>query len=101
VRVVNVQIAMTPRLLADLVADSTIRPPLRRWEAGDEPPLVCIVNAGSEFEITTPVTICVGDRLDDTISVVVDGVSVEATGVHPPHLHGLVLALAEAHGQPA
>jgi hypothetical protein len=97
---VNVQIEMTPHLLADLVADLTIRPPLRRWQAGDEPPLICIVNAGNDAPATTPVTISVGDRLDDTVSVVVDGVHVAAPYVRPPHLHGLVLALAEAHGRP-
>jgi hypothetical protein len=94
VETIPVRLILTPRLLADLIAASLIRPPLVQWQPGDPPAPVAIVNEGYGVVGGSRVTIGLSDRLDDGISVHIDGMRVSLEPTMPRQLHDLVLALA-------
>jgi hypothetical protein len=98
VETIRVRLILTPRLLADLIAASLIRPPLEQWKAGDDPAPVAIVNEGNAAVRGSRITIALSDRLGDAISVNIDGVQVSLEPTMPRQLHDLVLALAHTDG---
>jgi hypothetical protein len=96
---IAVRIVLTPRLFADLIAASLIRPPLTQWETGDTPALVAVIDAGAAADAGSRVVIALGDRLGDEISVVVDGARLEVAPTPPARLHDLVVSLAAPREQ--
>jgi hypothetical protein len=92
---VTVRVATTTRLLADLLESAVAGPSVRRWEPGDDTALVCIVNQPGAPECESRVTIVVGDRLADPVTVVVDGVASSRAATPPSGLHALVLELTD------
>jgi hypothetical protein len=95
---VRVKVTVLPRLLADLIAATFDERLVRRWEPGDPPADVSIINAATPIDRGedrgSRVIISLRDRLDDPISVMVDGHSSLVAPVAPHRLHDLVLALA-------
>jgi hypothetical protein len=94
VEVVSVNIMTSPRLLADLIASALADHELRRWVPGDSPALVSIVN-DEPAAVESRVTIVLGDRLDDPLSVIIDGQRTTHAPTRPDRLHELVLELAQ------
>jgi hypothetical protein len=94
VDLVRVKLMTSPRLLTDLLAAALTHPELDRWEPGKPPALVSITNVEPGNETDSRVTIVLGDRLDDPISVIVDGERTSRPPTRPSDLHDLVLQLA-------
>jgi hypothetical protein len=97
VEIVRVKVLATPRLLADLIEAALDRPPISPWTPGDSPAQVTIINSNRSGETHDGLTIVLGDRLADPVSVIADG---ERSSVGPTQLdqlHDLILGLARAH----
>lgn len=91
---VLVRIAVTPRLLADLLAAVLCTDqPLQRWWPGDDPPIVEVVESGAEERSQARVTVALGRLRDDPIQVSVDGRRRELEPTPPERLHEVVVAL--------
>jgi hypothetical protein len=96
VDIVRVKVMTRPRLLADLITAAFDPRTLLPWAPGEDPPLVTITNADAEPPTDSRLTILLGDRLDDPVSVVIDGRRSTVAPRRPEELAGLVLELA--HG---
>jgi hypothetical protein len=95
VDIVRVKVQTTPRLLADLICAALDAPPIITWAPGDAPAEVTITN--TEALVTdSRLTILLGDRLDDPISVIVDGQRSSVAPTRLAELHNLVLELTDA-----
>jgi hypothetical protein len=95
VDIVRVKVLTTPRLLADLICAALDAPPILTWAPGDSPAEVTITN--TEALVTdSRLTILLGDRLDDPISVIVDGQRSSVGPTRLAGLHNLVVELTHA-----
>jgi hypothetical protein len=92
---VSVKVMTTPRLLADLIAAALDSTELSRWAPGDDPALVTITNT-DQANIDSRVTIVLGDRLDDPVGLIIDGVRSSAASTRPQELQALVLETVRA-----
>jgi hypothetical protein len=93
VDIVRVKVVTTPPLLADLIAVALDTPALTTWAPGDSPALVTITNAVNVDLSDTRLTIILGDRLDDPVTVVIDGEHSSRAPTAPGELRELVLDL--------
>jgi hypothetical protein len=92
---IGVKVMTTPRLLADLITAELNTPAVRMWTSGDEPALVTIVNSVDDCATDSRVTIVLGDRLGDPVSVVIDGVWSSLAPTGPHELLRLIVELAQ------
>jgi hypothetical protein len=93
--IVGVRIMTTPRLLADLISAALDTPTIHVWKPGDEPALVTIVNSASRAVSDSRVTIVLGERLGDRISVAIDGQWSSVAPTRPHELLHLIINLAQ------
>jgi hypothetical protein len=94
VDIVRARLVMSPPLLADVLAAALDTPDVRPWMPGDAPALVTIASPDAASLADSRIMIVLSGRLDDPVSVRIDGVSSWIGPTRPEELHDLVLALA-------